>query len=94
MAIEDVENSSNEEKTGENTNQETTTEESVNYAELLEGANAKIATLEAALEAKDAENIALKAANYDLLMQVGVESNEETSLEDDDEVQLTIDDLF
>lgn len=94
MATEDVKNSSNEEKTEENTSQETKTEEAVNYAELLEGANAKIATLEAALEAKDAENIALKAANYDLLMQVGVESSEDASSEDDDEVQLTIDDLF
>jgi hypothetical protein len=92
MPTEDTENSSTEEKTEENISQETTTEETVNYAELLEGANAKIATLETALEAKEAENIALKAANYDLLMQVGIESSEENSL--DEEVQLTIDDLF
>lgn len=93
MATEDTENSSSEEKTEENVNQENTAKETVNYEELLAGANAKIATLEAALEAKDAENLALKAANYDLLMQVGVESSEENSL-DENEEQLTIDDLF
>ena len=88
MATEDTENSSSEEKSEENVEQKT-----VDYAVLLENANAKIATLEAALEAKDAENLALKAANYDLLMQVGVENDNDESL-DDDEVQLTIDDLF
>lgn len=88
MADEQTENSSSEEKTEENANKET-----VDYAAMIDAANAKISTLEAALEAKDAENLALKAANYDLLMQVGVESNEENSL-DEDEEQLTIDDLF
>jgi hypothetical protein len=88
MADEQTENSSSEEKTEENVNKET-----VDYTAMIDAANAKIATLEAALEAKDAENLALKAANYDLLMQVGVESNEENSL-DEDEEQLTIDDLF
>jgi hypothetical protein len=82
MADEQTENSSSEEKT----------EENVNYAALLDSAEAKIATLEEALEAKQAENLALKAANYDLLMQVGVESNEDSL--DEEEEQLTIDDLF
>lgn len=90
MDTEEVKNSSQKEKTEEASSKETKTEESVDYAALLDGANAKIASLEEALAAKDAENVALKAANYDLLMQVGVERPE-------DEVskgQLTIDDLF
>ena len=93
MATKDMENSSSEEKTEENTTQETRVEETVDYAKLLEGANAKIANLEEALAAKDAENVALKAANYDLLMQIGVESGNEAVL-DENEEQLTIDDLF
>ena len=93
MATEDVENTSNEEKTSESSNEETKTEQTVDYAALLDGANAKIASLEEALAAKDAENVALKAANYDLLMQIGVESDEEAVL-DENEEQLTIDDLF
>lgn len=93
MATEDVENSTQEEKTSKSSNEETKTEQSVDYETLLDGANAKIASLEEALAAKDAENVALKAANYDLLMQIGVESGEEQAL-DENEEQLTIDDLF
>ena len=91
MDTEDAGNSSQEEKTEETPSKETKTEESVDYAALLDGANAKIASLEEALAAKDAENVALKAANYDLLMQVGVERPEEDEVF---EGQLTIDDLF
>ena len=80
MDTEDVETPSNE--------------ETVDYAALLDSANAKIASLEEALAAKEAENLALKAANYDLLMQVGVESDSEDAALDENEEQLTIDDLF